>query len=40
MDEFESIVEGIWSSVDFDVDGVILETTNETIKKVYGRDKT
>ena len=36
MDEFESIVEGIWSSVDFDVDGVILETTNETIKKYMG----
>jgi DNA ligase (NAD+) len=36
MVEFESIVEDIWNAVDFDVDGVILETTNEIIKKHMG----
>jgi len=34
--DFESIVEEVWNSVDFDIDGVILETTNESIKEHMG----
>ena len=33
---FDSIVEEMWNAVDFDVDGVILETTNERIKNHMG----
>jgi DNA ligase (NAD+) len=36
LSEFESIIEEVWNSVDFDVDGVILETTNESIKDHMG----
>ncbi|MDW5470030.1 DNA ligase, partial [Acinetobacter baumannii] len=28
LSNFESILEDIWNSVDFDVDGLILESTN------------
>ena len=33
---FDSIVEDMWNAVDFDVDGVILEATNERIKAHMG----
>ena len=34
--DFESIVEEVWNSVDFDIDGVIFEVTNESIKEHMG----
>ena len=36
LSNFESILEDIWNSVDFDVDGLILESTNEPIKEHMG----
>lgn len=36
LSDFESIVEEVWNSVDFDIDGVILEATNESIKDHMG----
>lgn len=34
--EFESIVDKIWNAVDYDIDGVILEVTNDSIKQFMG----
>lgn len=34
--DFESIVEKIWSAVDYDIDGVVLEVTDETLKEHMG----
>lgn len=36
LSDFESIVEEVWNSVDFDIDGVIFEVTNESIKEHMG----
>ena len=36
LTNFESIVEKIWKAVDFDIDGVILEATNEELKEHMG----
>lgn len=36
LSNFDSILESIWNSVDFDIDGLVLETTNEPIKKYMG----
>ena len=36
LSNFESILESIWNSVDFDIDGLVLESTNEPIKKHMG----
>jgi len=36
LQDFESICEQIWNAVDFDVDGIILETTAEPIKQTMG----
>ncbi|QFU25348.1 DNA ligase [Shewanella eurypsychrophilus] len=36
LSDFESIVDEIWNSVDFDIDGIILEVTNEAIKDHMG----
>lgn len=36
IENFESIVEHIWNAVDFDIDGVILETTHQDIKAHMG----
>jgi len=36
MSDFDSIVEEMWKSVDFDIDGIVLETTHEAIKKHMG----
>lgn len=36
MEQFDSIVVEIWNGVDFDVDGVVLETTHEEIKSHMG----
>lgn len=36
ISDFESIIEEIWNAVDFDIDGVILEVTNESIKEHMG----
>lgn len=36
LDNFESIIEEMWSAVDFDIDGVILETTHAEIKEYMG----
>ncbi|WP_165744483.1 BRCT domain-containing protein [Pseudoalteromonas sp. Z9A6] len=36
IENFESIVEEIWKAVDFDIDGVILETTHEDLKEYMG----
>ncbi len=36
LENFESIAEDIWNKVDFDVDGIIIETTNEPIKEHLG----
>lgn len=33
---FEAIVEAMWSAVDFDIDGVILETTHTALKEHMG----
>jgi len=34
--DFDNIVETIWNSVDYDIDGVILEVTNDAIKQDMG----
>ncbi|WP_095498211.1 BRCT domain-containing protein [Paraferrimonas haliotis] len=36
IDSFESIVEAMWSAVDFDIDGVILEATHPALKAHMG----
>ncbi|MDN3652181.1 helix-hairpin-helix domain-containing protein [Thalassotalea ponticola] len=36
IENFDAIVEQMWQAVDFDIDGVILETTNEAIKQHMG----
>ncbi|MGB0936825.1 MAG: BRCT domain-containing protein [Colwellia sp.] len=36
IENFETIVEQMWNAVDFDIDGVILETTHEAIKSHMG----
>ncbi|GLS84305.1 BRCT domain-containing protein [Paraferrimonas haliotis] len=36
IDSFESIVEVMWSAVDFDIDGVILEATHPALKAHMG----
>ncbi len=36
LSNFDSILEKMWTAVDFDIDGLILETTNESIKKHMG----
>ena len=36
LSNFESILEKIWNSVDFDIDGLVLETTNLPIKEYMG----
>ena len=36
LTEFENICEDIWNKVDFDVDGIIIETTSEELKSHMG----
>lgn len=36
ISHFDSIVEDMWNVVDFDIDGVVLETTHEAIKEHMG----
>ncbi len=36
IDNFETIVEEMWRAVDFDIDGVILETTHTDLKEYMG----
>lgn len=36
MEDFDEIIAAMWSAVDFDIDGVILETTHEAIKAHMG----
>ncbi|NNG83122.1 BRCT domain-containing protein [Acinetobacter sp. ANC 5378] len=36
LSNFESILESIWNSVDFDIDGLVLESTNAPIKEHMG----
>jgi DNA ligase (NAD+) len=36
LSSFDSIVEKLWSVLDFDIDGVVLETTHEAIKEYMG----
>jgi DNA ligase (NAD+) len=36
LSNFDSIVETMWESVDFDIDGVIFEATNEELKEHMG----
>ncbi|MEE4246278.1 MAG: BRCT domain-containing protein [Kangiellaceae bacterium] len=36
LEEFDSIVEQIWNSVDYDIDGVILEAVEPAIKQAMG----
>lgn len=36
LTNFESIVETMWNAVDFDIDGVIFESTNEELKEHMG----
>ncbi|WP_166370316.1 helix-hairpin-helix domain-containing protein [Psychromonas sp. SA13A] len=36
LTDFDKIVDKIWTSVDYDIDGVILEVTNETLKEHMG----
>lgn len=36
MNEFDVILERMWNAVDFDIDGLILETTNSAIKEHMG----
>lgn len=36
ISNFDSIVEELWDVLDFDIDGVVLETTHEAIKKHMG----
>ena len=38
-DSFESVMEAAWESVDFDVDGVILETTHQRVKAHMGANR-
>ena len=36
VNDFESICESIWNAVDYDVDGIIIETTAEELKQYMG----
>ena len=36
LSDFESIFEKIWNAVDFDIDGLILESTNSLLKEYMG----
>ncbi|MDA9556267.1 DNA ligase [Vibrio sp.] len=36
MDNFDAIVDELWSVVDFDIDGIILETTHVDLKEYMG----
>jgi len=36
LSNFESIVAEMWDAVDFNIDGIVIETTNEAIKKHMG----
>jgi DNA ligase (NAD+) len=36
LSDFESILEKMWNAVDYDIDGLIIETTNSEIKKHVG----
>ncbi|MDH5388152.1 MAG: DNA ligase [Gammaproteobacteria bacterium] len=36
MDDYDDVVEEIWNSVDYDVDGVIFEITDDELKKYMG----
>jgi DNA ligase (NAD+) len=36
LEDFDRIVENMWKAVDFDIDGVILEATNEELKEHMG----
>jgi DNA ligase (NAD+) len=36
IENFDSILDDIWNAVDFDVDGIVLETTHQTIKEHMG----
>ena len=36
LSKFDSILESMWNSVDFDIDGLVLESTNESIKEHMG----
>jgi len=36
LDDFDAIVEKIWTSVDYDIDGVVLEVTNDALKDHMG----
>ena len=36
INDFESIIEEMWKAVDFDIDGVVLETTHPAIKEHMG----
>ena len=36
MDDYDKIVEKIWNAVDYDVDGVIFEITDDELKKYMG----
>jgi len=36
LSDFENILENMWNAVDYDIDGLIIETTNEQIKEHMG----
>ncbi|WP_316677792.1 BRCT domain-containing protein [uncultured Tolumonas sp.] len=36
LSNFDSIIESIWNSIEYDVDGVVIETTNDKIKEHMG----
>ena len=36
LDKFEDILKGIWDAVDYEIDGVIAEATNESLKDYMG----
>lgn len=36
LSDFDKIIASVWSYVDYDVDGVIIEITNETLKQYMG----
>ncbi len=36
MENFEAIVESVWHKVDYDVDGIIIEITDESLKQAMG----
>lgn len=36
LDQFDTIVKHTWDSVDYDVDGIVLEVTNDAIKESLG----